>query len=131
MPSRPLLFLYRLARVHQEDRSSSLTCYPRAHSERAIQVHTQNVPSKCTLRTCYPSAHSERAIQLHTQNVPVYVCLDLVPRHGEMQVGVLDVKKKSKLKLKKGSEGEGTIRGHQMWRTQSVWPLDGGYVKKL
>ena len=24
MPSRPLLFLYRLARVHEEDRSSSL-----------------------------------------------------------------------------------------------------------
>ena len=48
MPSRPLLFLYRLACVHQEDRSSSLTYYPSAHSERAIQVHTQ-----------------ERAIQVH------------------------------------------------------------------
>ena len=86
MPSRPLLFLYLLARVHQEDRSSSLTCYPSAHQGHAIQVHIQNVLSKCTLRTCYPrhtqnvlskcthrtcypSAHSERAIQVHTQNV--------------------------------------------------------------
>ena len=50
------------------------TCNPSAHSERAIQVHAQNVLSKCTLRTCYPSAHprmcypsahSERAIQVH------------------------------------------------------------------
>ena len=55
--------------------------------ERAIQVHTQNMLSKCTLITCYPSAHprtyypsahpitcypsahSERAIQVRTQNV--------------------------------------------------------------
>ena len=63
------------------------SAHPSAHSERsiqvhtqehtiqvhtqvrAIQVHTQNVLSKCTLRTCYPSAHSECAIQVHTQNV--------------------------------------------------------------
>ena len=50
MPSRPLLFLHHLTiQVHTQ--------------ERAIQVHTQNVLSKCTLRMCYPSSHSERAIQ--------------------------------------------------------------------
>ena len=101
MPSRQLLFLYRLARVHQEDRSylfflevhdqstaavPAPLCYPSAHSERAIQVHTQNVLSKCTLRTYYPSAHSERAIQVDTQNVlskcTVYSCTScaLYPR---------------------------------------------------
>ena len=58
------------------------TCYPSAHSECAIQMHTQNglskctpknVLSKCTLRTCYPSAHSERAIQVHTQERAIQV----------------------------------------------------------
>ena len=65
MPSRPLLFLYHLARVHQEDCSSDLA--------RSRPLH-KNVLSKCTLRTCYPSvhprtcypsAHSECAIQVH------------------------------------------------------------------
>ena len=120
MPSRPLLFLCRLARVHQEARSSNLvrsrpllknvlskctpknvlskctlrTCYqvhtqnvlpsahprtyyPSAHQERAIQVHTQkvlskctpkNVLSKCTLRTCYPSARYTRVQLVHHQS---------------------------------------------------------------
>ena len=94
MPSRPLLFLYHLARVHQEDRSSNLarsrplpknvlskcmlrTCYPNAHSECAIQVHTQNVLSKCTpknvlskcsLRTCYPSVRYTRVLLVHHQS---------------------------------------------------------------
>ena len=83
IPSRPLLFLYPLARVHQEDRSSSL-----ARSRPLLK----NVLSKCTLRMCYPSAHSEcaiqvrtqeRAIQVHTQNVlskcTVYSCTTSAP----------------------------------------------------
>ena len=41
--------------------------------ERTIQVHTQNALSKCTLRTCYPSAHSEHAIQVHTQEHAIIV----------------------------------------------------------
>ena len=62
MPSRPLLFLYRLARVHQEDRSSSLarsrpllkdvlTNAPSVSSQHfgcPSHLSTQNVLSKCT-----------------------------------------------------------------------------------
>ena len=40
MPSRPLLFLYRLARVHQEDRSSSL-----ARSRPLLKNVLTNAPS--------------------------------------------------------------------------------------
>ena len=46
-------------------------------------------------------------------------CVDFVIRHGERHVGVLYVKKKE-VEVKKGSEGEGTIRGHQMWRMGCV-----------
>ena len=140
MPSRPLLFLYRLARVHQEDRSYLFSlevhaqstaavpvppcscaprgpqlavfpggpcpvdgccpctallvctkrtaascffleahaqstaavpappCYPSAHPKMCYlsKCTPKNVLSKCTPRTCYPSAHSERAIQVHS-----------------------------------------------------------------
>ena len=83
IPSRPLLFLYRLAHVHQEDRSSNLarsrpllrTCYPSAHSERAIQVHTQE---------CVIQVHTqERAIQVHTQNMlSTCTLITCYPSHG-------------------------------------------------
>ena len=74
MPSRPQLFLHRLAiQVHTQGRTIQVHNRERAiqvHTQEcAIQVHTQNMLSKCTLRMCYPSAHSERAIQVHTQNV--------------------------------------------------------------
>ena len=73
MPSRPLLFLYRLARVHQQDRSSSLTCYPSAHSERAIQVHPQGRAIQVHTQAHAIQVHTqERAIQVHTQNVQVH-----------------------------------------------------------
>ena len=69
MPSRPLLYLHRLAiQVHTEEHAIQVHT-----QERAIQVHTQNVLSKCTLRTCHPSAHSERAIQVHTQERTIQV----------------------------------------------------------
>ena len=68
MPSRPLLFLYRRARVHQEDRSSSLTCHPSAHSERAVQVHTQGRAIQVHTQAHAIQVHTQaHAIQVHTQ----------------------------------------------------------------
>ena len=68
MPSRPLLFLYRLARVHQDDRSSSLARFrpllknlltnaPSVSSQHfgcPSHLTTQEVLSKCTPKDVLP-----------------------------------------------------------------------------
>ena len=76
MPSRPLLFLYRLARVHQEDRSSDLSrsrpllkdvlskCTPK---DVLSKCTPKNVLSKCTVKlvlqasSLLTSSHSGQA----------------------------------------------------------------------
>ena len=83
MPSRPLLFLYHLARVHQEDRSSSLVwsrLLLKNVLTNALSVSSQHfdchrhlphsiLVAQVTwlLRTCYPSAHPRMCFQMHTQ----------------------------------------------------------------
>ena len=87
MPSQPLLSLYRIACVHQEDSSSSLTCYPSAHLERAIQVHTQGRTIQVHTQAHAIQVHTqEHAIQVHTQNVlskctPKDVLSKCTPKH--------------------------------------------------
>ena len=130
MPNRPLLFLYRLARVHQEAEAllwrgpdqCSRTC-PLTHrqchrnilvaiviyiatfslpksfdySGRAIQVHTKNVLSKCTVKlvlqasSLLTSSHSgqsrhcgtypfvmqySRSCELDTTTLPRVLCIE-------------------------------------------------------
>ena len=96
---------WRAIQVHTQNVLSKCTlrtCYPSAHSERAIQVHTQNVLSKCTFRTCYPSAHSERAIQEHTQNVlskcTLRTCHPSAHSEGAIQVHIQNVLSKCTLR---------------------------------
>ena len=37
-----------------------------------------------------------------------------------LEVRVVQEVQKKEVEVEKGSEGEGTIRGHQMWRTQTL-----------
>ena len=96
IPSRPLLFLYRLVHVHQEDRSSSL-----ARSRPLLKNVITNAPSVSSkhfgchrhlhrnifvaqviwlLRTCYPMHTQECAIQVHGKTCPAsQLTADLVP----------------------------------------------------
>ena len=97
MPRRPLLFLYHLARVHQEDRSSSLAgrrpllknvltnalsvssqhfdCnrHPR-RSILVVQVHTQGRAIQVHTQERAIQVHAQEcAIQVHTQERAIQV----------------------------------------------------------
>ena len=67
MPSRPLLILYRLARVHQEDRSSSLARSKPLLKNVLSKCTPKNVLSKCTVKlvlqasSLLTSSHSGQA----------------------------------------------------------------------